>query len=97
MGAVGGRKPWALLRKTSHGLLEMLRSLTLEDAHVVMAHNQTTGDLQDGGVFNTTGNVTLHRSNLTAPQLVGRVLSESRSLSPNGQFSNLGPSWGYPT
>ena len=41
------------------------RSLTLEDAEVLMSHNQT-GEVERGGAFAANGTVTLRRSSLMA-------------------------------
>ena len=41
------------------------RSLTLEDAEVLMSHNQT-GEVERGGAFAAIGTVTLRRSSLMA-------------------------------
>ena len=41
------------------------RSLTLEDAEVVMSHNQTS-EVERGGAFAANGTVTLRRASLTA-------------------------------
>ena len=43
------------------------RSLTLEDAQILMSHSQTTDEVERGGAFAANGSVILRKSRLTAP------------------------------